>query len=273
MKKDRVTSKQEVFNFWNSASCGESLYLDGCDRGAYDRHAKIRYTLEGEMIDSLANFKSSNGLKVLEIGVGLGADHQRFAEAGAKLFGVDLTERAVEHTKKRLLTFNLTSDLSIGDAENLNFSNNMFDQVYSWGVLHHSPDTPKAISEVWRVLKPGGIASIMIYHKWSIVGAMLWMRYGLFKFRPWISLGKIYSIYLESPGTKAYSTNEAKELFKKFSTVKLSTPLTHGDLLDSDVGQRHRGLVLMLAKSVWPRWLIKRLLPNSGLFMLIEARK
>ena len=43
--------------------------------------------------------------------------------------------------------------------------------------LHHSPDTPKAIAEVWRVLKPGGEARIMIYHTWSLVGLMLWVRY------------------------------------------------------------------------------------------------
>lgn len=93
---------------------------------------------------------------MLEIGVGLGADHQRFAEAGADLYGIDLTERAVEHTRRRLALFELESRLAIGDAEDLAFPDEAFDQVYSWGVLHHSPDTPKAIDEVWRVLKPGG---------------------------------------------------------------------------------------------------------------------
>ena len=49
--------------------------------------------------------------------------------------------------------------------------------------------------------------------------------------------------------------------------------LTHGDLLESDAGQRHRGALLTLARKVWPRGLIRRLMPNAGLFMLIEARK
>jgi len=113
----------------------------------------------------------------------------------------------------------------------------------------------------------------MIYHKWSIVGLMLWIRYGLLRLRPWLTFDKIYSTYLESPGTKAYTVEEAKEMFKAFRTVVIKTPLTHGDLLESDVGQRHRGLLLKLAKLFWPRWFINLVLPNAGLFMLIEARK
>lgn len=69
--------------------------------------------------------------------------------------------------------------MQVADAENLPFSNDMFDAIYSWGVLHHSPNTEKAILEVLRVLKSGGTAKIMIYHKNGVVGLMLWMRYGL----------------------------------------------------------------------------------------------
>jgi hypothetical protein len=78
---------------------------------------------------------------------------------------------------------------------------------------------------------------------------------------------------LESPGTKAYSIKEAKEMFRAFTVVKIKTPLTHGDLLESEVGQRHRGPLLTFAKLFWPRWFIKLAFPNSGLYMLIEARK
>lgn len=210
---------------------------------------------------------------MLEIGIGLGADHQQYAEAGANLYGIDLTERAVEHTLKRLTAFNMTSKLSIGDAEHLDFPNNFFDIVYSWGVLHHTPDTPKAISEVWRVLRRGGVARIMIYHKWSMVGFMLWFRYALLRLRPWLSMDKVYSDYLESPGTKAYSISEARSLFAAFSEVNIHTVLTHGDMLLGRAGQRHRGVILGIAQKVWPRWFIRRFLSNSGLFMLIVARK
>jgi ubiquinone/menaquinone biosynthesis C-methylase UbiE len=129
----------------------------------------------------------------------------------------------VEHTRTRLSLFGLISNLSVGDAEALNFPDESFDIVYSWGVLHHSPDTPKAISEVFRVLKQGGGARIMIYHKWSMIGYMLWVLYALLRLRPWITLTEIYSKYLESPGTKAYSVGEARQLFSDFRDVTITT--------------------------------------------------
>ncbi len=210
---------------------------------------------------------------MLEIGVGLGADHQQFAEAGAVLSGIDLTERAVAHTRRRLQAFNLHSSLAVGDAENLTFSDGSFDIVYSWGVLHHSPNTPKTIAEVWRVLKPGGVAKIMIYSKWSMIGLMLWTRYALLPLRPWTTLAEIYARHLESPGTKAYSVAEAESLMAAFENTRILTVLTHGDLLESDAGQRHSGPLITIARRVWPRSLIRKAFPDAGLFMLIEARK
>ena len=173
-----TTTKKDVHDFWNAASCGESLYLDPAAADRYEQQARMRYELE-PYIPGFAGFAESAGKRVLEIGVGLGADHQRFAAAGAILSGIDLTERAVAHTKQRLTNLGLSSNIAVGDAENLPFPDDSFDVVYSWGVLHHSPDTPRAIDEVYRVLAPGGVARIMIYHTWSMIGLMLWIRYGL----------------------------------------------------------------------------------------------
>jgi SAM-dependent methyltransferase len=217
--------RPQVHDVWSCASCGEALYLAGSDHAAFEAQSENRYRLE-PYIREFAQFEAARGLRVLEIGVGLGADHQRFAEAGAVLFGIDLTERAVAHTRNRLALFGLTSNLSTGDAELLQFPSDSFDIVYSWGVLHHSPGTPKACAEVHRVLTWGGRARIMIYHKWSMIGLMLWFRYALLAGRPWRSLHSIYSEHLESPGTKAYSTAEARKLFAAFSEVyRVDDPL------------------------------------------------
>lgn len=264
--------KAAVHNFWNEESCGESLYLHQASTEGYQAQARERYRLE-PYIENFAQFAQASGQRVLEIGVGLGADHQRFAEAGAQLSGIDLTSRAVEHTRKRLKCFGLPADVSVGDAEHLAFPDGEFDVVYSWGVIHHSPNTQRAVREIHRVLKAGGQARVMIYHTWSMVGLMLWARYAALGLKPWLSLADIYSRYLESPGTKAYTLKEARQLFSEFSDVKIEIVLTHGDLLDSDAGQRHRGVLLSVAKHLWPRNVIRRLLPKAGLFMLIQARK
>lgn len=265
--------KLAVKDFWNTNSCGEQLYLKGADEmDAFRFQSEKRYLLE-PYIEQFADFNSSVNKTVLEIGVGLGADHQKFAEAGAILTGIDLTEKAITYTQKRLSLFGLSSNLHISDAENLPFDNQFYDIVYSWGVIHHSPETSKAVNEIYRVLKNGGEAKIMIYHKWSIVGYMLWLRYGLFRLNPFISLKEIYDKYLESPGTKAYTIQEAREMFHQFSDVQISTVLTHADLLTSEAGQRHRGSLLKIARMLFPRFIIRSFFHKHGLFMLIKAIK
>jgi SAM-dependent methyltransferase len=264
--------KKEVQDFWERASCGEELYLRDAGRQGYIEQARRRYELE-PYIEPFAAFGIMRGKRVLEIGVGLGADHQRFAAAGALLCGIDLTERAVAHARRRLELFGLASALSQGDAENLAFPDASFDVVYSWGVIHHSPDTPKAVGEIYRVLKPGGVAKIMIYHRWSLVGYTLWVRYALFGLRPWLTLTEVYARYLESPGTKAYSVADACRLFAEFDAVDIQTVLTHADLLESVAGQRHEGAILSIARLIWPRTLLRRFASRHGLFMLISATK
>ena len=74
--------KDKVYDFWNQASCGEELYLSGQDKFGYIAQSEERYRLEPYILE-FSGFEKSKGLRVLEIGVGLGADHQKFAEAGA----------------------------------------------------------------------------------------------------------------------------------------------------------------------------------------------
>lgn len=260
--------KMEVYGFWNRASCGEELYLD--DRG-YEGQAEQRYSLEPYILE-FADFPSAAGKDVLEVGVGLGADHEQFARAGAVLSGIDLTPRAIHHTRQRLQALGFSSNLQVGDAENLPFPDDSFDLVYSWGVIHHSPDTEKAAKEILRVLRPGGRFAVMIYHRYSLVGLMLWLRYALLSGKPFTSLTKIYANHLESPGTKAYSVSEAKALFSGARAVSARTVLTHGDLLESAAGQRHEGLAISLARRIWPRKLLQWAFPKLGLFLLIEGR-
>ena len=264
--------KTQVKDFWNEASCGEDLLLPSKDEYGFNQQRLKRYQLEPEIL-SFANFGKYNRKKVLEIGVGLGCEHQMFAENGADLYGIDLTERSIENTQKRFDIFGLTSNLAVGDAEHLAFEDHTFDLVFSWGVMHHSPNTYQCFEEAFRVLKSGGEAKIMVYHHHSITGYMLWIRYGLMKLKPFTSLNQIYENHLESPGTKAFTVNKIREMLHNFSEITITTHLTHSDLLTSNAGQRHQGIILEMAKKLLPRFLIKTLFPSHGLFMLIHAQK
>lgn len=268
-----MTSKEEVRAFWERHPCGE-VYADGEDRQAQlDAQAAERYRLE-PYLEPFARFQEGRGRKVLAIGVGMGADHFRWAQANPQLLvGIDLTRRAVEITTERLAIHGLKSSLFVADAEALPFRDAAFDIVYSWGVLHHSPDTQAAVDEVYRVLRPGGTARVLMYNRYSLVGAMLWIRYGLLSGRPNRSLSEIYSQQLESPGTQAFTVPEAIKIFARFSLARVWTRLSMGDLLEGAAGQRHNGRLLRAAKAVWPRWLLRRVAQRYGLALMIEATK
>lgn len=268
-----VSTKRDVQAFWDDAACGE-IYATGNDPiEAFESYRAKRYELE-PFIPEFAKFDQVTGLQVLEIGVGMGADHTRFAQAApARLIGLDLTPRAVTLTREGAASLGLEADVCVCDAEQLAFPDGAFDLVYSWGVLHHSPDTQVAIREVRRVLRPGGVARIMVYHRASIVGAILWVRYGLGTGRPMMCLNDIYAMHLESPGTKAYVPNRAKAMLREagFSSVTTTIELSVGDLLEGAAGQRHDSRALRLARRAWPRSIIRRFGRRFGLFLLIEA--
>lgn len=110
-------------------------------------------------------FDSLRGKKLLEVGCGPGWFTVQYARGGVQVTSVDLTGRAVEITKAHLRLQGLEARVQEANAERLPFSENEFDVVISTGVLHHTPDTPRAIRECFRVLKPGGRAKIALYHR------------------------------------------------------------------------------------------------------------
>jgi len=225
--------------------------------------AQARYNLE-PYLRPFAGF-DANGRRVLEVGVGMGADHAEWARSGAKLAGVDFSPRAVEWTAQRLAAEALPHGLAVADAERLPFPDDSFDLVYSWGVLHHTPDTAAAFREVHRVLRPGGELRAMIYHRPSVVGLMLMARYR-------VSMSRAYAEHLESPGTKGYTVAEARQLVGQFRSARVRSFVCFADLLQGGVGQQHQGRALEVASRYWPRWLIRRL-PWLGLDLGIVAIK
>jgi len=271
----RGTKLNDVFEYWNSESCGERYAFGDNQKEQFISETHNRYKLE-PYIKSFAKFENFKNLDVLEIGVGFGSDHSQIAQQNPKsLTGIDLTKRAIENTKARFQTQNLISFLQTDNAEELSFKSESFDAVYSWGVLHHSPNTQKCFDEVHRILRPDGFAKIMVYHKNAPTGWMLWLKYALIKGQPFRGLNEIYAEYLESPGTKAYTVSEGKKLTKLFRESEISVQLGFSDLLEGDVGARHKGLLLTLAKTFYPRSLIKLLAKvfPFGLYLLITVRK
>jgi ubiquinone/menaquinone biosynthesis C-methylase UbiE len=171
---------------------------------------------------------------VLEIGSGNGAHSALFALLhGARMTSVDITPTRVLATSKKLdLLAPEGGHLCLqADAETLPFSSDLFDVVYSNGVLHHTTDTARAIGEVYRVLKPGGLAVIMLYAKHSfqywinlVIGHGI-LRGQLFRGQNWVGRStewmatKPQKVF--NPITRVYSAREIHTLFSNFTNVRV----------------------------------------------------
>src|SRR4051812_1608700 len=118
------------------------------------------------------------GSDVLEIGCGSGVHARILAEGGAHVTAIDLTPTAVAMTRRRLELHGLQGKVIEADAERLPFPDASFDFVWSWGVIHHSANTPAVIDEIARVLRPGGRVALMVYHRSSIT---FWINYVLLR--------------------------------------------------------------------------------------------
>jgi SAM-dependent methyltransferase len=122
-----------------------------------------------------AEFRRHPGEKVLEIGCGSGSDLLQFAKHGALATGIDLTTKHVELARNRV------GDRAIvhqADARHLPFEDESFDYVYSHGVLHHSDEPGQIVSEMLRVLRPGGSFNVHVYALWSYITVWGVLRYG-----------------------------------------------------------------------------------------------
>ncbi len=128
----------------------------------YDQKNKAAHQ---DIIDGLAfqEIKSrAYGKDVLEVGCGTGIWMEEMKPLVKSIAGVDLSSGMVEQARRKGLK------VKKGDAELLPFSDASFDLIYSYRVLPHVPDLPRALAEMKRVLRNDGKAILMFYNKKSI---------------------------------------------------------------------------------------------------------
>ena len=252
--------KKSVQQFWDMTPCGTGdINIELATLKYFEAISERRNKLE-PFIAGYAQFNRWTGKRVLELGCGAGSDLLRFAKAGASTTGVDLSPRSASLTKTRLRLYNYQGNVLIADAEQLPFKTDSFDLAYSWGVLHHTPDTEQAIKEVYRVTKPGGEICIMLYHRHSLVALQMYLMYGLFAFKPLRSVEDILANHHESPGTKVYTVTEVRRMFSSFERLRIDIQPTPYDLRCG----RDRYL---------PGWIHKLVPKCLGWFLIIRGRK
>ena len=199
-------------------------------REFFDEVERHRYHEYAPWMPEAMGFNDFPGAKLLEVGCGMGTDLLQFARGGASVTAVDLTPRSIETSRDHLKLYGYKGEFAIADCERLPFEDESFDVAYSNGVLHHTPDTARAVREIHRVLHPGGQARVMLYHRgsWAYWSQVV-LRFGLLRgeLLRGNSASDIMSKYVEvntgggRPLVKAYSRREARELFSMFRDVKV----------------------------------------------------
>ncbi len=254
--------ESEIKDFWQTHPCGAELVgdLDNDERQAYadffDRYDDYRYSTEPHILTNLdrIDFREK---RVLEIGLGQGADSEQIARRGGIFSGVDLTEEAVKRTRMRFSLKDLPFDrIEQASALELPFDDDSFDIVFSHGVLHHIPEIRLAQQQIARVLRPEGRLIVMLYAKWSlnyILSIFTLRRLGLLgMYGLGIKAGGIYGDHLDNarkmgiakylamdnfinvstdgpfnPYSKVYGPKEVREDFPAFEIVKADKHFMH----------------------------------------------
>jgi 2-polyprenyl-3-methyl-5-hydroxy-6-metoxy-1,4-benzoquinol methylase len=163
-----------------------------------------------EYLRRIIDFNAYKEKKLLEIGCGLGIDLVRFASGGAIVTGVDLAHNAIELARRNFELHGVNGELLVMNGEDLSFNDNSFDIVFAQGVFAYTSDAELMIREIYRVLKPGCEAILMMYHR----NSWLYFIAELFGFR----VGRE-----DAPVFKTYSIDEFQGMLKDFSHSEILT--------------------------------------------------
>lgn len=262
--------KREAQKQWDTDPCGAVTagHEEVGTLAFYRAVRSYRYAVHAPWMDSAMRFDSAAGSRVLEIGVGLGSDHYRFAAAGCEMTALDLSREHLRHTQRHLALEGHATTAVLGDAEQMPFANDCFDLVYSMGVLHHTPRTDKALAEVLRVLRPGGTALIGLYHRNS---AFFWVETllingvlrGRLLTRGW--RGLLSEIEYRSdpaaamPLVKVYSRGQIARLLGAFANLQVET-----HHIQAPTARLERWL---------PREMLERRCSRLGWYLVARAQK
>jgi len=239
-------AKRAAVECWTADPCG---WVDGEPGTADYARALVAARQEyAPWMGATLDYEGARGLDVLDVGCGQGMDLIGYAEAGARVTGIDLTPRHAELARRHLEALGLEGEVVVGDAERMPFEDASFDRVSSNGVLHHTPDMHAALCEIRRVLHAGGEARIIVYNRHSLhyaVAQVWWqglMHGGL---RREGSMAGVLSTTVERtsigarPLVRVYTASELRDELRSAGFVDVRTTRRH--FRWADIGWRTLG--------------------------------
>jgi 2-polyprenyl-3-methyl-5-hydroxy-6-metoxy-1,4-benzoquinol methylase len=222
MMMDKVFNQikiDDVRSYWNNRPCNirHSKKTIGT-KEYFDEVTARKYFVEPNL-PVFANFPSVKNKTVLEIGCGIGTATMSFASHGADVTAVDLSDQSLNLAMIRANTYGLQNNIQFyqGNVEDLKnvIPNKQYDLIFSFGVIHHTPNPALALKQIHHFLKPDGKLKIMVYHRYSSKVLGILFKYGKGKF--W-QLSKLIAKYSEAqmgcPVTYSYTRSEIKKLLE-----------------------------------------------------------
>ena len=233
-----MTLYDKIRNFWDLQPCGTThLSILQGTREYFEEFDKYYENLYPYLLPFL-DIESMKGKTVLEIGLGSGFTLQRIAKVAEKCYGLDISAKTIELNEKRKKYYKFECELLNASATSIPLPDNSVDIVVSIGCLHHIPDIQKAIDEIYRVLKPGGVFKGMVYNRNSyrfLVYRRIqkyWRKKDVQQF-----VSKKYDGE-ENPYGMVYSKTDVTRLFNKFSSVKFKVENFVGEELLPWIGNK-----------------------------------
>jgi ubiquinone/menaquinone biosynthesis C-methylase UbiE len=164
-----MDTKELVKKYWNDRPC--NIKHSKKDFGSIEYFNEVeqkKYFVEPH-IPKFADFKKWEGKRVLEIGCGIGTDSINFVRNGAKLTIIEFSEKSLDVCKTRFKVFGLDAEFYLGNVEKLDevLSPCKFDLIYSFGVIHHTPNPQKAFEQIVKYMEDSTELRIMLYSKIS----------------------------------------------------------------------------------------------------------
>ncbi len=212
---------QRVKKYWDDRPCNIRHSKEPVGTRNYFNEVEYKKYKVEPHISGFADFNKWKDKKVLEIGCGLGTETINFARAGARVVAVDMSEKSLELAKKRAEVFGLSDKITFyqGNAEELDkfIPAQKFDLIWSFGVIHHTPNPENVIECIKKYLSPSSELRMMVYNKFSWKVFWILFKYGKFKF--W-DIDKFIAQNSEAqtgcPITYTYTNKSVQKLLKGF---------------------------------------------------------
>jgi 2-polyprenyl-3-methyl-5-hydroxy-6-metoxy-1,4-benzoquinol methylase len=217
MNSSTDKSIADVQQYWDARPCNIRHSTKPVGSKEYFDEVEARKYFVEPHIPAFAEFERWEGKRVLEVGCGIGTDSINFARAGAELTAVELSSESLRIAAQRADVMGVADRIQFvqANAEELTatLTDEPYDLVYSFGVVHHTPRPERALAEMRTLVAPGGTLKLMVYHRrsWKVFWIVAAQGHGRF----W-KTDELVAEHSEAetgcPVTFSYTRREAREL-------------------------------------------------------------